>query len=108
MNKGPDNLTLCSVAALQAGMSYGQFMAMGGYAKVAKQPDKPKEKGPTRVCRYCGNDFPTTGKHGAVRYCSDACRDAAKSKMASGRYYEKRRNNHAESHRNYGPNDPRS
>lgn len=95
MNKGPDNLELCSIAAQRAGMSYGQFISMGGYAKAAKQPDKPKEKGPTRVCRYCGNAFPTKGKHGAVRYCSDACRDAAKSKMSSDRYYEKRRKNNA-------------
>lgn len=52
MNKGPDNLTLCSIAAHQAGMRYGQFMAMGGYAKASKQAKEPKPEFPTRICAH--------------------------------------------------------
>lgn len=89
LNKGPDNLTICSIAANQAGMSYGKFMAMRGYDRIEKRPEKLNLEGPTRVCRYCGTIFRQT--HGAMRYCSDACRDAAKRKMDSERYYKKRR-----------------
>lgn len=89
MNKGKDNLTICSIAANQAGMTYGKFMAMGGYARIEKRPEKSNCEGPTRFCRYCGTIFQQN--HGAVRYCSDACRDAAKNKMNSERYYKKRR-----------------
>lgn len=93
MNKGPDNLTLCSIAAMQAGMSYGQFMAMGGYAKAAKKAKEPKPEVPIRICMNCGKVFPMERRSHLSKYCSPECQRAASGKRALARYYEKRRKN---------------
>lgn len=91
MNKGPDNLTLCSIAAMQAGMSYGKFMALGGYAKVAKRAEEPKPEFPTRTCMHCGKVFSMEGRSHLSKYCSPECQHAASGKRALARYYEKRK-----------------
>lgn len=91
MNKGPDNLALCSIAAQRAGMSYGKFIAMGGYSKVAMQSEKPKPEFPTRICMHCGKVFSMEGRSHLSKYCSPECQRAASGKRALARYYEKRR-----------------
>ena len=34
MSKKPDYLTMCSIAAQEAGMSYGKYMAMHGTTRL--------------------------------------------------------------------------
>ena len=43
MSKKPDYLTLCSIAAQKAGLSYGKYMAMHGYHPPI-QADKDSRK----------------------------------------------------------------
>lgn len=87
MNKGPDNLTLCSIAAMQAGMSYGQFMALGGYAKVAKRAEEPKPEFTTRICMHCRKEFSMEGRSHLSKYCSPECQRKASAGRALARYH---------------------
>lgn len=87
MNKGPENLALCSVAAQNAGMSYGKFMALGGYAKVAKRAEEPKPEFPTRICMHCGKVFSMKGRSHLSKYCSPDCQRKASAGRALARYH---------------------
>lgn len=87
MNKGPDNLTLCSIAAQRAGMSYGKFIAIGGYSKVAKQADEQKPEVPTRICMHCGKVLSMEGRSHLSKYCSPECQRKASAGRALARYY---------------------
>lgn len=87
MNKESDNLTLCSIAAQNAGMSYGQFMAMGGYAKVAKQAEESKQEGPHKICVGCGKRFPAASRRLGATYCSPECQQKAGAERALARYH---------------------
>lgn len=90
-SKEPDNLAICSTAAHEAGMSYGQFMAMGGYSKATKRAVPPKTDAPTRVCMHCGKVFSMEGRSHLSKYCSPECQQRASGERARARYHEKRR-----------------
>lgn len=90
-SKGPDNLAMCSIAAHEAGMSYGQFMAMGGYSKATKRVEPPKIDALTRVCMHCGKVFSMEGRSHLSKYCSQKCKQRARRERLRAKCYEKRR-----------------
>ena len=81
-NKKMDKLSQDSCDALEAGMSYGKYMAMKGPTKVT--PPEPTEPNricqqseptePNRICQQCGKSFyvPDNRKK---KFCSDRCRE---------------------------------
>ena len=78
--KPPDNLTLCAVAATNAGMTYGKYMAK--YGKPASRFDisqpapEPEPQEDVRICRVCGKQYYVTCH--LRKFCSDECRDAGR------------------------------
>lgn len=86
-----DNLTRCSTAAIEAGMSYGKYMAMraGKQPEVSAatgEPDEPfvEIDNMGRIpCKECGKLFYPLRK-GNV-FCSSAC----SSRMRSRERYRK-------------------
>lgn len=77
-----DNITLTSIAAEKAGMSYGKYVAL--YGVVAEEKEKPKPKGLPWVCPVCGKEF-SDRKGGAV-YCSEQCQKRRNSGAYIRRY----------------------
>lgn len=75
---GVDILALEAAAALQAGMSYGKWKAMGG--KVEPTVDAPLVKG-WQICKRCGKIFKP--KKGVRQlFCNPDCQyEAAKEKQ---------------------------
>lgn len=75
----PDNLTLDTVDATRAGMSYGQYKAVNPKTRAANEARmaaaKPPVSKPARVfeftCRNCGEKFRTTNS--MRRYCGSTC-----------------------------------
>lgn len=91
--KTPDNLTLCAIAASNAGMTYGKYMAKcGQYAgKAAGQshsaPQLELLEG-MRACRVCGSPFYVTFY--LRKFCSNECRNKWE-KQRKRESYKKRR-----------------
>ena len=76
-----DILALEAAAALKAGMSYGQWKAMGG--KVEKVDQIPIG---WKICKHCGTPFKP--KHGVRQlYCDAVCQSDAQQE----RFREKKR-----------------
>lgn len=71
MSKKPDYLTLCSIAAQKAGMSYGKYMAMHEYHPPIQTDveDVEAPQGISKICPQCGKEF-TQGKIKQKIYCS--------------------------------------
>ena len=68
MGKKLDQLTLDSIAAQKAGMSYGQWKVLHPTTKVVAAPERP--------CEICGKEIPIRkgGSGGQRKYtCSGAC-----------------------------------
>ena len=63
-----DRLTLASIAAQKAGLSYGQYMASLYRPPVVETEVEPEK----RVCRTCGKEI-SKYAHGNRRYCSNYC-----------------------------------
>ena len=81
-----DNLSRMAVLATNAGMSYGQWMALQGDTK----PERNEEKGIPDgffVCRHCGKLFRPNMKKNQ-RFCDMECQRQS--------YYAKRRKRRAE------------
>lgn len=71
-----DNLSVNAMLAKQAGMSYGQWMAVRPFAPVCKK-ETPKDWKP---CKFCGKAFkPKKGK----QYCDIECRRKAYAEKQS-------------------------
>lgn len=79
-----DNLTLDSIAAERAGMSYGAYKAKNPNTYAAREAagvfnkKKPRKQGYDLICARCGGHF--IGKSKDKRYCSDLCRAAVNNK----------------------------
>lgn len=93
--KKPDNLTLCAVAATNAGMTYGKYMAKYGQYIAryglnppAPQPEEPESQNDVRTCRVCGKQYYVTCH--LRQFCSDECRDAWR-KQKKCEWHKKRR-----------------
>lgn len=86
-----DNLTLDSIAAERAGMSYGAYKAKHPNTYAAREAAgafKKKATGPNKYlikCAWCGAEF--FAKSRDRKFCRDDCRKAAENK----RYAEKKK-----------------
>lgn len=65
-NKEPDYLTLCAIAAQEAGMSYGKYMAMHGYHPPIRIDAEGVEvpQGIPKICPNLGKCFTTVRPNG--------------------------------------------
>ena len=68
---GWDKLARDSVAAQNAGMTYGQYMAS---CRQAAQPVAEEAVDNRRTCRWCGKKFAHSAHY--RKYCSDECKRA--------------------------------
>lgn len=77
----PDRLSLWAAAALEAGMSYGQYVAS---VPLSERPgfqepedvqatDLVPERSDYRVCPVCGKEFQWVGRRPNQKYCSHGC-----------------------------------
>ena len=69
--KRPDRLTMDSIAAQKAGMSYGKWKALHPHTEV-EEPDVLNEE-PKRLCKICGQEIPEY-RHKLALYCSEECK----------------------------------
>ncbi len=69
-NKKMDKLSQDSCDALEAGMSYGKYMAMKGTTKVTR----PESTEPNRICQQCGKPFYVPDNR-RKKFCCDRCRE---------------------------------
>ena len=79
-----DQLTLASIAAQKAGMSYGKYMASMHNPVVVDAVAVPKK----RLCPVCGKQI-SKYAHGSRRYCSDPCRYEAGRRSTLDRYHQR-------------------
>ena len=87
MSKKLDYLTLCSIAAQEAGMSYGKYMAKYGWNPpiMRQQQEEPEgQEDGMIVCPECGKQFYKTN-HSRV-YCSYECYKIFNDREAKRRY----------------------
>lgn len=95
-NKAPaDNLTLDSIAAQRAGMSYGKYKALHpdtyearDAAGAFKKKKPAQQQGYDLICARCGSRF--TGKSKDRRYCGGVCRQAANNEKYRARQKAKK------------------
>ncbi len=87
-----DRLTLASIAAQKAGMSYGKYMASMHNPVAVETADTPKK----RLCPICGKEI-SKYANGNRRYCSDSCRYEAGRQSTIERYHK--RHGHTEEDR---------
>ena len=82
-----DRLTMDSISAEKAGMTYGKWKALHPHTEVDVVPDKD-----ARLCVVCGCVIPKrTGTSGRQRklYCSPECAYKAVQERMRARYYKK-------------------
>lgn len=100
MENKPDRLTLCVMAASEAGMSYGKYMALHRYhPPVQRRPPKPEMLEPaipTRVCSYCGKVFSMEGRSHNSKYCSSKCQEDQGKKRYLEKYRQRKERERAE------------
>ena len=79
-----DRLTMDSIAAQRAGMTYGQWKALHPHTDAVEVPDKD-----VRLCKVCGK--PIINMVGGKRrlYCSPECANEAVVERMRARYYKK-------------------
>lgn len=79
-----DRLTIDSISAEKAGMSYGKWKALHPHTEVDEVPDAD-----TRLCKVCGK--PIRNMSGGKRrlYCSNECAYEALQERMRARYYKK-------------------
>lgn len=86
-----DKLTLDVMAAKEAKMSYGQWMAMKYSQATAPVQTPAVERKPdpnrTSFCAYCGKPFERNKRH--RHYCSSDCYDKKNNERALERYHTK-------------------
>lgn len=91
-NNTPDNLTLCAAAAIEAGMSYGKYMAKYGWNPPIMRPESEDSENNMITCPECGKRFKKS-PHGKV-YCSIECSARRASRMNQRRYRERKAMEH--------------
>lgn len=72
--KTPDFLDECATAAIQMGITYGQYMARRYDMGLVQNPHTAQEPIPNAVCKWCGKPF-ARSKH-FILYCSPECKEA--------------------------------
>lgn len=90
-----DQLTRDCIAARNAGMTYGKWMALHYVPPVIVIPQEEveepvpevKEEKPKRLCRTCGKEIKG---HANKRYCDDACKYEAFKVWQRERYHRKK------------------
>ena len=88
---GMDNLSRDACAALEAGLSYGKYMAMHGYHPPIQADTEGADapQGISKVCPQCGKEF-THGKIKQKIYCSLECQKAHANSAAYRRYHDRK------------------
>lgn len=92
MSKKPDYLTICSIAAQEAGMSYGKYMAMHtGYhpPELADVEGVEAPQGIPKICPNCGKMFYDRTTKRKV-YCSFDCQRTFGDRQAAQRYRDRK------------------
>lgn len=85
-----DSIALTSVAAQEAGMSYGKYVAMFGV--VTDKEEETDSLVAPKVCQECGKTF--FGRARNMKYCSEECRNKSDNRKF-GRIYRERREERA-------------
>lgn len=68
-----DNLAICAIAATDAGMTYGKYMAKyNWHPPVTRQEPDLSAWDDLRICQCCGQPF--HGDYHFRRFCSYECR----------------------------------
>jgi hypothetical protein len=83
-----DQLTLDSIAAQKAGMSYGKWKALQPLVQVKAAPDDAE-----KVCEICGREIPFRGRGSGreKKYtCSDRCAEERHRRLAAANYRNKK------------------
>lgn len=92
-HKEPDKLTKDSTAAIEAGMSYGKYMALKDHMSAPRIHWENYacdiELEPNAVCQHCGKPYRKTNNR--QKYCTALCRYYANYN------YVKKGNAHGES-----------
>lgn len=90
-SKKPDYLTMCSIAAQNAGMSYGKYMAMRGYhpPELEDMEDVEAQQGTLKICPNCGKMFYDSTAKRKV-YCSFDCQRMFCDRKAAQRYRDRK------------------
>lgn len=83
-----DNLIQAAAAAREAGMSYGQWMAMQYAPKPAPVAVRKPVQEYNAVCAFCGKPFYRNKRH--RMYCTPECYDKQNIKRTLERYHKKR------------------
>lgn len=87
-----DKLIQAAAAAREAGMSYGQWMAMQYAPKPTQKPAPGAVRKPVQeynaVCAFCGKPFYRNKRH--RMYCTPECYDKQNIKRTLERYHKKR------------------
>lgn len=86
--KEMDQLTRDSIAAYEAGMSYGQWMTLRGAPAIKPRVETTEDDG-YRKCAMCDNRFSTEGHASKKRYCSPECYKEAMKERARERNRKK-------------------
>lgn len=81
-----DSIALTSIAAQEAGMSYGKYVAMFGV--VTDKEEETDSLVAPKVCQECGRTFYGRAKN--MKFCSEECRMRSDNRKF-GRIYRQRR-----------------
>ena len=87
MSKKPDYLTMCSIAAQEAGISYGKH----GYhpPELADVEDVEAQQGTPKICPNCRKIFYDNTTKRKV-YCSFDCQRTFGDRQAAQRYRDRK------------------
>lgn len=81
-----DSIALTSIAAQEAGMSYGKYVAMFGV--VTDKEEETDSLVAPKVCQECGKPF--FGRAKNMKFCSEECRKRSDNRKFGKKYREKR------------------
>lgn len=81
-----DSITMTSIAAEKAGISYGKYVALFGV--VTDKEEETDSLVAPKVCQECGKTF--FGRARNMKYCSEECRKKSDNRKF-GRIYRQRR-----------------
>lgn len=81
-----DSITMTSIAAEKAGISYGKYVALFGVVREREEEVDPLVV--PKVCQECGRTF--YGRARNMKFCSEECRKKSDNQKF-GRIYRQRR-----------------
>lgn len=92
MEKEIDRLAVNAKAAMDAGMSYGKWMALQYGAKRQQAKEiVPKSVSDTRACAWCGKEFRMENRPANKKYCCDRCKKKADNQRCRKAYQERKK-----------------